>query len=354
MKRTFWHSAVMAVVALGMPLPLLAQNRSFTDRTVPGMQQADRHNPFSRNYTDMTPGGYVRRQTGGYIGRGYPGGNYWLGGPALYGGYYGRGYYGSGQFGHGHFDHGHYDHGHYGHYHDPYFGPWDYDYGYDYPPLYPLQIPSDSIYGPGAMWNRMGVAPPAAAPPANNILVVPPAGNVPKNGQPQPRPLNAETLARVGRMLSTGDDHFAAQRYRDANERYRTATETAPEMVEAYFRQGQALVALGQYDLAVKAFQRGLKQGPHWKDAQFKLGEMYGQNGVAKAAHMEALAAAAAEEPHNGNLLLLVGLQLYFDDQAERARPFLERASGILVDNSLNLDAVLQPPANGAQNAENR
>jgi hypothetical protein len=343
-----WRVAVVAGVALGMTSPLSAQNRSFTDRTVPGMQQADRHNPFSRNYTDMTPGGYARRQAGGYVGRGYPGGNYWLGGPGFFGGYYGPGYYGP-----GHFDHGHYDH-----HHDHYHGPWDYDYGYDYlPPLLPLTIPSESIYGPGALWNRMGVAPPVVAPPANNILIVPPAQNVPNKVQPQPRPLNAETMARVGRMLSAGDEHFVAQRYRDANQRYRTATETAPEMVEAYFRQGQALVALGQYDLAAKAYQRGLKQGPHWKDAEFKLDALYGDNDLAKNAHREALAAAAGEEPHNGSLLLLVGLQLYFDGQVDRARPFFERASGILADNSLNLDAVLAPPAkdaNDAPDADNR
>jgi tetratricopeptide (TPR) repeat protein len=346
MKRSAWCVATAALAALWCSSPAWSQNRSFTDRTVPGMQQADRHNPFSRNYTDMTPGGYARRQFGGYAGR--PGGTYYFNGPAWYG-YYGSGYHGP--YGHGNYNHYHgHQHGHYDHYH----GPWEYDFGYDYlPPLYPLVIPSETMFGPGAAWNRLGIAP-QAAPPANNIIVAPPANNIivapPKEPAEKALPqVNAETLARAGRMLDTGDDHFAGQRYREANERYRTATETAPTMVEAYFRQGQALVAIGQYDLAAKAFKRGLKLGPHWKDARFDLAELYGVNELAKSNHIEALAAAAGASPHDGHLLLLVGLELYFDDQVERARPFLERASGILADRSLHLDAVLRQEAPAAE-----
>jgi hypothetical protein len=338
MKRRVFLAAMVALAALEAPSLVSAQGGSFTDRTVPGMQQADRHNPFSRGYTDMTPGGYARRQAGGYSGRSYPGGNYYFGGPSFYGGYYGPGYFGSAP---GYYDGGY---GYYG-------GPWDYDYGYGYlpPPLYPLTIPAETLYGPRALWNQLGVGAPVASPTTNNILVVPPAKDAARKAVVQPRPVNAETQARAGRMLSTGDDHFVGQRYREANERYRTATETAPDMAEAYFRQGQALVALGQYDLAAKAFQRGLKLGPLWKDAAFKLRDLYGDNELAKTSHMEALAAAAEEQPHDGQLLLLVGLQLYFDGQPDRARPFLERANGILLDDSLHLDAVLKPAKAAAQ-----
>jgi tetratricopeptide (TPR) repeat protein len=156
------------------------------------------------------------------------------------------------------------------------------------------------------------------------------------------KPVNAQALARAGRFLSAGDDHFAAQRYRDANAQYRSATEAAPNLPEAFFHQGQALLAMGQYELAGKAFQRGMKISDNWPRADFNLTNLYGANQVAKAAHMEAVAAAAGDEPRDGTLLLLVGLQLYFDGEQERAMPFFRKAQTLLPGEELNLEAVLQ------------
>ena len=65
MVRTAWCGllACATVCALAcMCSSAWAQGGSFTDRPVPGMRQADRHNPFSPGYVDMTPGGYARRQ----------------------------------------------------------------------------------------------------------------------------------------------------------------------------------------------------------------------------------------------------------------------------------------------------
>ncbi len=272
---------------------------SFTDRPVPGMRQMDRHNPFSPGYVDMTPGGSARRQLYG-PGYGYSfwptySSTFYFGGPIDYG----------------------------------YFEPAPY-FGYDYfgPPL-------SFDYGAFDAYPIIPWAPPALLPPEQGAAV-------PSKPLIKTRPLNAEALARAGRYLSAGDEHFAAQRYRDANARYRSATEAA-DLVEAFFRQGQALVATGTYELAGKAFKRGMKLSDKWPQANFSLTELYGANQVAKGAHMEALAAAAGDAPHDGTLLLLVGLELYFDGQQERSLPFFRKAEALLAGEGLNLNAVLKP-----------
>lgn len=295
------------VLLLGaLPVTLLAQGRSFTDRPVPGMRQMDRHNPFSPGYVDMTPGGYARRQ--------------------FYAASYGYGSYrdyGSGPVGYGCLD----------------FAPcFDDGYcGYDFSP-YPLLIPSESMFGLGPMMNMLGAA--AATAPAPHVLIAPQAKGFDREPG-QPRVSNPEAVARAARYLSAGDEHFGAQRYRDANARYRSGTETAPDLVEAFFKQGQALLASGQFDLAGKAFKRGLRLGNKWPQAMFNLADLYGNNQVAKTAHLEAVAAAAEDAPLDGTLWLLVALELHFDGQQERALPFFRRAAELLPDEELNLDAVI-------------
>jgi tetratricopeptide (TPR) repeat protein len=215
------------------------------------------------------------------------------------------------------------------------YAPSAYDCCFD---AYPLVVPSAPIYGLGPLRNMLGAIAPAA-PPRN----IPGVAAEPAKPVVRPRVVNPVSLARAGRFLSTGDEHFAAQRYRDANARYRSATEAAPDLVEAFFRQGQALMALGQFELANRAFQRGLKLGDKWPQADFSLAELYGANQVAKMAHMEALAAAAGDAPQDGTLLLLVALQLYFDGQQDRSLPFFRKAAALLANEELNLDAVLKP-----------
>jgi hypothetical protein len=311
----FWSIALL----LGMlPLPAKAQiGRSFTDRPVPGMRQMDRHNPFSSGYVDMTPGGYARRQFS-----------------PCYADFGSRTFF----YGSGPADYG--------------YSVWDpcFDYGcygpacgYDYGPIapYPLAIPSESLFGLGPVLNMLGAAGAAASPPVPNVAIAPDIK--PTEKVLKPRTSGAEALARAGRFVSAGDEHFAAQRYRDANARYRTATETAPDLVEAFFRQGQALLAGGQFELAGKAFKRGLRLGSRWPQAQFDLAELYGDNQVARNAHLEAVAAAAENAPQDGTLWLLVALELHFGGQQERALPFFRRAAELLPGEELNLEAVLQP-----------
>jgi tetratricopeptide (TPR) repeat protein len=281
------------------------QGWSFTDRRVPGMSQADVHNPFSRGYVDMTPFGRTR---------------YYSSGPGFYG------------------------HSHHGHFHSGlHFGGASYwDYGYYAAPPYRLDLwqppllPQPPLaFGGGAGGNL----PPIGA--GQGGPIAPQLNPAPKPAKP--RVANPEAVARAARLLSAGDEQFAAQRYRDANAQYRTATETAGDLVEAFFRRGQALLAMNQYELAGDAFKRGLRLGDKWPQASFDLAELYGENQVAKVSHLEAVAAAAEERPLDGTLLLMVALQLHFDGQQERSLPFFRKAAELLPGDELNLSVVLRP-----------
>lgn len=303
MIQVSWHYGVLLVL---WPAVLSGQNKHFTDRRVPGMQQADVHNPFSAGYVDMTPGGATRRFAAGGFGFGRE--NFFVGIGAAPGNWR---------------------------------GPDCLDYGCFAAPPYrlddwvaPLAPPIVPPLAPlaGGLPGLPGLG--AAAP-------VPPQPGAPDK-RPRQRAANPEAVARAARLLKSGDEDFAAQRYRDANARYRSATEIA-NLADALFRRGQALLAMNQYELAGDAFKRGLRLSDQWPQASFSLANLYGANQVAKLAHLEALAAAAEDAPRDGTLLLMVGLQLYFDGQQDRALPFMRKASELLPGDELNLGAVLGP-----------
>lgn len=236
-----------------------------------------------------------------------------------------RGYY---HGGHGHRDGRCYSD--YGFGYDPY---WSYgypsvypEYVYPYwPPVYPapLYLPAETIYGPQALRRFLGF-PPASATPAMNIIVVPDRDDDEAGPDVLPR-TNAESVATGRKFIAYGDAQFAEQQYGQAHLRYKKAAQAAPQLAQAYLRQGWALVASGRYELAMAAFKKGLELDPDWPASDFRLDELYGPNRMAKTAHVDALAAAAAEEPDNPDLLFLVGVFLFFDGQPHRARPFFER-----------------------------
>ena len=78
-----------------------------------------------------------------------------------------------------------------------------------------------------------------------------------------------------------------------------------------------ALAALGRYDSAVREIKRGLEIDPDWPRSGFTLADLYGDNGKAKTAHLDATAKAAAKA-ESSDLLFLIGVYLHFDGQVER------------------------------------
>ena len=207
---------------------------------------------------------------------------------------------------------------------DPYTG---YQYPYVYPPIsgtyYLPPVLSDDIFGPGAA--QRFVAPGDQSRPKPNAGIFrDDDANEPKRGAE--RGTNAQALARAGKFLSYGDARFAKQEYLDANDRYREASRSAPQLADAWFRQGFALVAIGRYDAALAAIRRGLKLDPKWAKSDFTLRDLYGPDPMPKDAHRDELAEAAEANPNDADLLLLLGIHLYFDGQAQRAKTFFDRA----------------------------
>ena len=162
----------------------------------------------------------------------------------------------------------------------------------------------------------------------------------------KPRVSNLEAKTRAGKFIDAGDRLFRQQRFREALERYKLAVPQAPDMAEIFMRQGFAESAIGQYETALRLFRRGLKIQPKWRPGELRLDDLYGaDNKLAKGAHFEALAQQMQAAPHDPHLLFVLGLELEFDGQTERAAPFLLRAGQLGANEDHSLDGFLDAAA---------
>jgi Tfp pilus assembly protein PilF len=270
---------------------------------------------------------------------------------------------------HPHGQHRHHPHRHHGGHPwtaypwvDPYWGypypayPYPYYLGinggvfgpYVAPPLY---LPAEALYGPQAIRRFMGVDPLVVPQPAPQVVVVPQAGGAGAGRDPAARPSNAEARGRAWRFIEFGDAQFAQQNFHGALQRYKSASEAAMDVADAWLRQAIAQAAMGRTSQAAAALRRALALNPRLGDLEFRLDDLYRDNQVAKAAHLDRAAQAAADRPDDADALLVFGLLLYFDGQAAHARPVLAKAAGRLEPAQRRLlDDLLQrlpaePPA---------
>jgi tetratricopeptide (TPR) repeat protein len=134
-----------------------------------------------------------------------------------------------------------------------------------------------------------------------------------------------------------GDELFRKQKVHSALQQYNAATRFAPDRAEGYFRQGHALVATSNFDLAVQAFKRGLKTDSKIAKSDFLLSEIYGDAKIAKTAHLESLASAALDREGDSDLMFLLGVFLHFDGESKRAVKFFQRASDLAGADNVHL-----------------
>jgi tetratricopeptide (TPR) repeat protein len=221
-----------------------------------------------------------------------------------------------------------------------------------YYPIYPYL--GSSVVATGISVVNPNVPPLGFNNPANNGGV---GGNFAGGPLPQPRNLDpidrpdppkpkvrsstAEQKAKAGKLIATGDANFSKQQYFPALERYKSAAQLAPDVAEPFFRQAHAMLAVGQYENAAKAFRRGLKIRGDWNGSPFRINQLYGDAQVAKEVHFESLAKALETNPLDANLLVDLGLQLFFDGQRERGLVFLTRAAQLGGNADHLLDAFL-------------
>jgi tetratricopeptide (TPR) repeat protein len=192
--------------------------------------------------------------------------------------------------------------------------------------LPPTYIPAELLYGPQAVARFLGVqsAPAIVTSPTVRGAAVPaptrPAVATDKGKS------NAAAQERARRFLAFGDALFARQQFHQAGQRYRSAIEAAPDLPEAYYRQGFALLAVKQYRLAAKALRIAVELDAQMLLRDHLLATLYGDNHLVKNAHLEQLADAALDNPENGDLYFLVGAFLHANDEGERAVKFLRKA----------------------------
>ena len=254
-----------------------------------------------------------------------------------------------------------------------YYGGGPYYGGYYYPgpfTLPPLLLPSETIYGPGAMRRFMGIDPPLGTPIVNNTTVVnlPATGNGAGGGdadaggfgvlgggaqipaRPNLRASNAAARERARKLIDIGDGWFAKQRFAEASESYRQATRAAPDVADSYLRQMVVSSARGRYADAVSTLKAGLRLSTTALDGRFKIPALYGENKLAYTAHLDALAAEAARNPAS-DLWYLTGVMLYFGDEPRRAEPFFVKAAETAIGETWHIqvfrEALKRVPAPG-------
>lgn len=140
---------------------------------------------------------------------------------------------------------------------------------------------------------------------------------------------NLDTRQRAQRIMAEGDTLFQAQNFNSALQRYKLASTIAPDMVEAYWRQGHAFIATKNFDLATTAFKRAIAISDNLGRDGFRLDDLYGTASLTKAGHLEHLAALALSSEGDSDAYFLIGVFLNYDGQAARAEKFFDRASDL-------------------------
>src|SRR4029079_9792356 len=98
-------------------------------------------------------------------------------------------------------------------------------------------------------------------------------------------------------------------------------------MPEAFWRQGHALVATHNYELAATAFKRAIALTEDLGRGGFRLSDLYGSATKPKAEQLESLAQWVTQRDKSADRYFLVGIFLTYDNQAARAEKFFEKAS---------------------------
>jgi hypothetical protein len=128
------------------------------------------------------------------------------------------------------------------------------------------------------------------------------------------------------RAVDAGRKAFAKQEYGRALELFRRAAVLTPKEPSIYFQIAQAQFALGKYHPATEAIRSGIAVRPDWSSARYSVRDLYDLRPTLFDEQMKNLLATAEKFPNDPALQFLIGHQLWFDDRAGDARPFLKKA----------------------------
>ena len=211
--------------------------------------------------------------------------------------------------------------------------------------LTPVYQPAEIAYGPLAVKQFLGLNRNFAMGPLRQPTVA-----IPRvTAKPAVRVSNADARRKADTYIAQGDELFREQKYHSAVQKYKAAAESAPDIAEAYWRQGHTLVASNRYDLAAGCFKRALAVEGDVRRGGFSLDELYGPAAISRQSHLEALAADALDRSTSSDPFFVLGVFLQYDGQAGRAVKFFHRAAELAAGNAAHIawfiPGASEPPA---------
>src|SRR4029077_12836539 len=138
---------------------------------------------------------------------------------------------------------------------------------------------------------------------------------------------NTDSRRKAEKLIAEADELFKAQNFHSALQRYKLAASTAPDMPEAFWRQGHSLVATHNYELAATAFKRAIALTEDLGRGGFRLSDIYGGAKMTKQQHLESLAEWATTKRNSPDPYFLIALFLEYDGQSVRAEKFFQKAN---------------------------
>lgn len=199
--------------------------------------------------------------------------------------------------------------------------------------------------------------PPVLLPPGNPtieelIRQQQPNGNA--NAQPRQtdvaifaKPSNAEAKRKSMHYQAQGDEWFLKQNYLQAFARYKQAYAAATDRPEPRFRMALALAGTANYGMAVDELKRLSQLDPQWPAHADRLDEVFGADRmIAKNIVLQKVAEWVREDVRDPDRLYLLGVLLYFNEDADKAQLLFETA-GLLSGDPQHVRVFLgaaQPP----------
>jgi tetratricopeptide (TPR) repeat protein len=156
---------------------------------------------------------------------------------------------------------------------------------------------------------------------------------------------NVDSRRKAEKLITEADELFKAQNFHSALQKYKLAASTAPDMPEAFWRQGHALVATHNYELAATAFRRAIALTEDLGRGGFRLSDIYGSANMTKQQHLESLAEWATNKRTSSDPYFLIGLFLEYDGQTTRAEKFFQKANELAGISGGHIAVFLDPVA---------
>lgn len=156
---------------------------------------------------------------------------------------------------------------------------------------------------------------------------------------------NVDSRRKAEKLIAEANELFKAQNFHSALQKYKLAASTAPDMPEAFWRQGHALVATHNYELAATAFKRAIALTEDLGRGGFRLSDVYGGANMTKQQHLESLAEWATTKRNSPDPYFLIALFLEYDGQSVRAEKFFQKANELAGISGGHIAVFLDPAA---------